>query len=175
MVLLSFFNYQWYPRTIESFTTVTFWIFSVQNCPKLLTFFFLFSNSKHKKKFKVLKNFEQKKFKKVTVVKRTVIEGIINNKKNLRVPLIKCQNLRIPLIISLHNFTSILFGVYLYIYYNNFNNFFWDLLDIYIEFQILDCFSRLGHWWWLMGWHMDLALELLLAHLCILNTCLHYS
>ena len=74
MVLLSFFDYQWYPRVIERLTAVIFSNFSVQNHLKSLTFFFFFyffnvSNWKIKEKEKKLIGFGLKKLEKVTVVK----------------------------------------------------------------------------------------------------------
>ena len=78
MLLLNFFDYQWYSRVIESLTTVTFSNFSIQNRLNLLSFFFflLFFNLKYKgkkiKKLTVLDDFRRKKLEKVTVVRHSI-------------------------------------------------------------------------------------------------------
>ena len=64
MVPLSIFYYQWYPRTIERFTTVTFLNYFHQKSSKTVNFFHLFFNPKHKRKLTVLNDFGRKKLKK---------------------------------------------------------------------------------------------------------------
>ena len=66
MVPLSFFYYQWHPRTIERFITIAFLNFfrpKSSRTVNFFSFFFLLFNSKHKRKLTVLNDFGRKKLK----------------------------------------------------------------------------------------------------------------
>ena len=77
IVPLSFFDYQWYPRVIKRFTTITFSNFSVHNRQEFSFSFIFFEcfKLKNKRKRKNLTVLDGKKSKKVTVVKRSITRG----------------------------------------------------------------------------------------------------